>query len=588
MNSKHTLTWFVVAVALFAFIFTYQFLERPAAPVSSDLLPGLSPSAVTSVQVFPNNAPEISVERTNGGWVMTQPVGYPGQTVAIESLVDALEKLAVAVRVPSGGNADSEYGFKTPEAIAIQSGDDRREILVGNKTAPGDQVFVRVVGSDGIFVTDAGWLKFIPQSATDWRATELVSGGGNYDSLILTNGAKIIELHSNPTNHLWQMTRPLVARANSDYIIKTMQQLQAAHVSQFVSDNPNADLTAYGLQPADLDLWLGHGSNYVDAIHFGKNATNDPAQVFARREHWNAVVTTPKQPLLPWYGTVNDFRDPYLIELISPVAEIEMIGPDTNHFVLQRLDNNTWKIPGEKFPVDTGAVQYLIQTLAGLQVSQFVKDVVTPADLAANGFTNPLCQIILRSAVGDTNAVIAHLLFGTPDTNQVVVQRADENFIYAVTLDDFRKLPELGSWQFRDRTIWNFSETNVAQVTVQQNGKTWRLIHLGPNQWSLGAGSGSINTPGVEETVHNLGHLYAYAWMARGISDPAHYGFKPGHLSITITLKDGQSHTADFAPMSGDTALATVTLDGERWVFLFPPDLYQLVSSYLIVQSSVP
>src|SRR6516164_6832195 len=105
MNSKHTLTWFVVAVALFAFIFVYHFFQRPAAPASTVLLPGFRPSAITSIQVFPNNSPEISVERTNGGWVMTQPVVYPGQKAAIETLVDALKKLTVAMHVPSGGNA---------------------------------------------------------------------------------------------------------------------------------------------------------------------------------------------------------------------------------------------------------------------------------------------------------------------------------------------------------------------------------------------------------------------------------------------------------------------------------------------------
>jgi len=31
-----------------------------------------------------------------------------------------------------------------------------------------------------------------------------------------------------------------------------------------------------------------------------------------------------------------------------------------------------------------------------------------------------------------------------------------------------------------------------------------------------------------------------------------------------------------------------VTLDGEKWVFIFPPDIYQLVASYLVIQPSVP
>jgi len=72
------------------------------------------------------------------------------------------------------------------------------------------------------------------------------------------------------------------------------------------------------------------------------------------------------------------------------------------------------------------------------------------------------------------------------------------------------------------------------------------------------------------------------------LNRPADYGFKPGNLSITVTLKNGQSSTVDFGLVSGDTAVAAVTLDGQQWLFIFPPDFYQLVSSYLLVQSNVP
>ena len=36
-----------------------------------------------------------------------------------------------------------------------------------------------------------------------------------------------------------------------------LQKLRAAHATQFITDDPKADLSAFGLQPADLDLWLG-------------------------------------------------------------------------------------------------------------------------------------------------------------------------------------------------------------------------------------------------------------------------------------------------------------------------------------------
>jgi hypothetical protein len=596
MNSKHTLIWFVIAVALFAFICFYEFYERTAGPESLQILPDLQPFSVSSIQVIPNNAPEIAVEHTNGAWLLTQPMVYPAQTAALDGLLDALEKLSAYVRVSPSElaqthDANATYGFATPQiSLVIQSGDDRREILIGNKTAPGDQVFLRVVGKEGVFVTDAAWLKFLPQSADDWRDTSLVSQEKNCDSIILTNGAKIIELHANPTNHLWQMTRPLAARANSDYISHALQQLQAAHASQFVTDNSNADLTAFGLQPAALDLWLASGSNAVTAVHVGRDSTNDSTQVFAKREGWNTVITTAKQPLFPWFGTVNDFRDPYLLELTAPVAEIEVIGPDTNHFIIQQQGANSWKIAGQDFPVDSDSVQAFIQTLASLRVAQFVKDVVTPADLPAYGLASPARQIILRSAIGDTNAVIAQLLFAAASTNGIFVRRPDEDFIYAITPEDYNRLPEGPAWQFRERGIWNFSERDVAQITVHQNGKTLQMVHNGVNQWSLASGSqGVINPPAVEEVAHDLGDMAAVAWWASGITNPADYGITPNSLSITVTLKNGQAMTVDFGtPLSGQTSLAAVTLDGEKWVFIFPPAPYQLVMSYLAISPNVP
>jgi hypothetical protein len=36
------------------------------------------------------------------------------------------------------------------------------------------------------------------------------------------------------------------------------------------------------------------------------------------------------------------------------------------------------------------------------------------------------------------------------------------------------------------------------------------------------------------------------------------------------------------------TALAAVTLDGERWALIFPPVLYQFVLSYLTIPANVP
>jgi hypothetical protein len=357
MNSKNTLIWLVIAAALFAFIFAFEHFLRPAGTEPFAILPDLQPSAATSVRVIPANALEIQADHTYGTWFLTKPIVYPAQSAAVEALLTALQKLTPAIRVSASElrnqrGAEANYGFETPQiSLVIEAGSQRWQLLVGKKTAPGDQVFLRVVGTDGAFVADADWLKYLPRSFNDWRDTALVNFHGDTPNwIVLTNSTKVIELHRNATNHLWQMTRPLVARADSSRITEALQRLQTASVAQFITDNPKADLTSFDLQPADLDLWIGRGTNFVTALHVGKNPTNDSSLVYTKREDWNAISTTAREPLSPWFGAVNDFRDPYLLELSAPVAEIEVRG-DSN-FTLQKQGTNGWRMVGGNFPVD--------------------------------------------------------------------------------------------------------------------------------------------------------------------------------------------------------------------------------------------
>ena len=281
MSAKNTFVWFVVATGLFASILLLNRYLHPPAAATRNILPGLQASLATSVQLIPAGALEIRADRQGGSWLLTKPVSYPAQSAAIEALLAALQNLAPATRISAGDlhehrTADADFGFDPPQiSVAITAGDQRWQLQVGKKTAPGDQVFLRVVGVDGAFVADADWLKLIPRSANDWRSTALVAADANAgDGIVLTNGAKIIELRRDATNHLWRMIRPLLARADSERITEALQSLQAAQTAQFVSDDPKMDLTAFGLQPADLDLWLNHGTNFISGLHTGKVATN--------------------------------------------------------------------------------------------------------------------------------------------------------------------------------------------------------------------------------------------------------------------------------------------------------------------------
>ena len=130
------------------------------------ILPGFRAADIQRLQVLPRGQLAIYAERTNQSWRLTQPLAYPARSVAIDALLFVLERLASSTFIPMHevtnlANADQQYGFDPPE-FSLALGQPQFQLLVGRRTAFGDQVFVQRVGADGIFVVDARLLDLLP------------------------------------------------------------------------------------------------------------------------------------------------------------------------------------------------------------------------------------------------------------------------------------------------------------------------------------------------------------------------------------------------------------------------------------------
>jgi hypothetical protein len=588
MNPKNTWLWLAVVTGLFVLVLFDQRHARETGSVPVGVLPNLKPAAVIRIQVSPGKGTNIRAERTNGVWQLTKPLIYPAQAASIDNLLIHLARLIPAPHITArelrNRKVDEEYGFVTPQAaIIIEQPDYSVNLLVGARTAPGDQVFLQVVGGDGVYVVNADFLKYIPRTPEDWRDTMLIDLKGlAFDRLSVTNGAKIFELRRDATNALWRMVYPLQARAYSARAEESLQLLQSVTVSQFLPDDPKADLEAYGLQSPELEVAFGQGTNTVARLQFGKSPTNDTRLVYARRIGVNAIVAVPKDLLAPWYARVNDFRDPSLVTLTAPVAEIDVRATDS--FSLRLQTNGAWRVLPQGFPADGGVVKDFLANLSALQIVEFTKDVVIAPDLPAYGLASPVRQFILKSAAastpgGPTNGVMAELDFGTNQADRTFARRADENFVYAVKRGDFERLPS-ASFQMRERRIWSCSTNDIARVTIRQQGKVRQITRNGPYDWSLT--SGMTNELAVEETVSGLCQLTAIAWIGRGAADRARFGFTDDSHQITLELKNGEKASVEFngASLSG-VPYGAVMLDGEPWMFECPAWLYRYVQSHL-------
>jgi hypothetical protein len=324
-------------------------------------------------------------------------------------------------------------------------------------------------------------------------------------------------------------------------------------------------------------------------LQFGKSPTNDPRFVYARRLGQNGIVTVSNELLSPWRDKVNDYRDPYVMDLISTPTVIEVHGEDK--FTLEQQTNGMWRVLPQDFPADAESAKELCASLNKLRIVQFI-DVVIEPDLPSYGLAPPALTYTLRGAptnspAGSTNPIIVSLSLGTNQAGKAFARRADESFVYGITTNDFLHLPS-ASWQMRERQIWNLSTNDIDRAIIRQQGKVRQIKRNGPHSWSL-ITQGNINDLAVEEAVIGLCQLSASAWTARGEQNRARYGFIDKGLQITLEVKNGDKKVLEFGGMApSGLPYAAVTLDGTFWIFECPLALAQDVAGYLTIPAEVP
>jgi hypothetical protein len=590
MSSKSTWLWMAIAAVLFAFIFIFQRYFLHPEPGPQYLLPELDARTVRTIEILPANQLEIRVEHTNGGWQLAEPIVYPAQNTNVQKLLETLQQLTVVHNISEqelnkDPKAEENYGLKTPQVTLVLRGLMTNRIYFGRRTTPGDQVFVSVIGIEGISVVDADVLNLFPTNAAAWRETALIDFARiPFSQITVTNATKnaAVQFQYGSSNRQWAMTAPMIARADNDKVETALQALDKLQVRQF-PDNPKADLDSFGLQSPELTIAFAKGTNTLLTVDFGKELTNSPGLIYARRSDQKTVVAVSTNALGPWRASYELFRDRHLVRLPAPLDKIEVQARDS--FTLQWQTNNSWTVLPQGFMADTRLSAGLAQTLADLQVAEFERDTVNKSQLSTYGLMPPAQKYILTwdQSPGSTNPPV-ELDFGTNSDGKVFAKRAEEDAVYGISTNDFEKLPD-ASWEMRDRQIWNFGIDDVARITVRQNGLTREMIRNGTNGWSLAAGStGILSDAAVEDTARELGHLAAFTWVGHGQQNLGAFGFTPEGFQVSVQLKNGDTRNVQFGGSARfDSRYASIKLNDEPWIFEFPPDLYSAVRYCLMI-----
>lgn len=594
---RHTTQWLVgvaLVLGLFILLFerdTYSSARRQRE--AARLLPGLAPARIHRLELRRGTNRPVVLERGTNTWFFRAPLLYPARPEPVERFLQLLAETPSHARISAGEvlrqtNALAAYGLVPPALVLKLDGEDGPLTLHLSRPASlGSQVFVQVVGRDGLQAVDAALLAAVPASFDAWRDTTLVHLSRlAFDRLEvrpLTNGFEALR---DPATRLWTLNKPLPTRANAALLEHLLQELDLLRVVRFAADPPGTDPETFGLAPPQRELVFARGTNELLRLQLGQPPPEQPDLLPVGLSTFSNVVLVPGAPLRPWFDGFTNFCDRRLM-IFNPDQVRRIEGRADEAFALTGGPGEDWRIV-EPYPAPADRVLVLeaLAEMATLEFLGFEREVAT--DFAPYGLDPPRRQYVLLGAA--TNAtvpapVLARVDYGRPTGFRFYARRALENSV-VLALDPIR-LPR-AAFQLRDRRLWNVSTNDLAALTIRAQGRERKLVRLGPMQWAAAEGSGPPpNSITLEEAAYRLGQLRAERWVAQGADALPRYGIVSGAHEVTLELR-GAPPEPPYRVRFGRRAAsgltyAAVTLPEPPGTVIFecPAAIYEFVLSDL-------
>ena len=161
----------------------------------------------------------IRAEKTNQFWQLTKPDSYPASGALIEKLLQELAQWDWQSSIDHP-NSWEEYGLVQDQfTLLLQENGQERALKIGRLSPVGDKVYLNVRGSDQILSPTPMRSTAIPTNRFQWRdLTVLNLEGADFQKLQVRSTNWNFDLERDASNHLWKMTKPIEARADTPQI----------------------------------------------------------------------------------------------------------------------------------------------------------------------------------------------------------------------------------------------------------------------------------------------------------------------------------------------------------------------------------
>jgi len=212
--------------------------ESAAVSPATPVILKVDPSAVTQLVLKQKGSDPVTLKKTEGKWEITEPRPYRADQEAVAGVLSTLSALS-ADRVVEDKAADrKQYGLEEP-AAEVDVG--TRQLMLGDDTPAGGDVYVAVAGDPKVFTVSSYTKTSLAKNLNDLRDKSLLTLNPDKVSRVelLKKGQ---DLEFDRTKDGWQILKPSASPADATAVNDLVRSLTS----------PRMDLTSAGDAAADF------------------------------------------------------------------------------------------------------------------------------------------------------------------------------------------------------------------------------------------------------------------------------------------------------------------------------------------------
>jgi hypothetical protein len=390
------LVLFAVLGGLLAYIFLVDAKRPPASERDQkDKVFALEADRIEELTVRSETGETTRLRKAEDGWQVVDPVGTPADESEVSGITSNLASLEIQ-RVVEEQPADlAQFGLESPRiAVAFKTAGDepRRELLLGDRTATGGDMYARVADEDRVFLV-AGYLDTtFNRSTFDLRdKTILRFDRDQIDAVEVATASSRVSLSKADVE--WKMTHPWQARGDYGTVEGLLGRLHTGQMRNIVAQEAD-DLPQYGLDRPKATVTLTSASAQTTLLVGGEA---EDGAVYARDLSRPMVFTIDASLAEDLEKPAVEYRRKDLFEFRPFNANRVDVTREGRTIVYERAageeedTSERWRrLAPEAGDVDATQMDTALSRLSNLRAASFVES------RARTGLDSPLATIVVH------------------------------------------------------------------------------------------------------------------------------------------------------------------------------------------------